>query len=281
MLMQNIFGRGDFALLNEFRSPLLAFALALVLALGGRWMKSAMLCAAATGVGIAAGWYLMAGNPFTLNPRLPVDRLVPVALAALAILLLAARFAATKGIWPPLILTALLTGWWLAGGPRNQPDAIAAWPIVASAAATVLIAGWIAGRPGADPLRPAMAGAVLAASLYIAAAPWVWVLLALVPAAAALPMLFAPRMLNLVLLPPLTAIAATAVLAVLNLGRLPKGAFKLADAAALSPLLALILLTPIATRLRFAGQLGPFLAAMLSGGIAVAAIWGLRAGRLL
>lgn len=281
MLMHGLLGKGDVALLNEFRGPLIALAVCLLLALLGRATKSASICAATGAAGLLAGWYGMSNTPFTLTPRLPVDRLTPLAIVLLLLTWASARFAARRGLWPPLLIAALLAAWWLGGAPRARIEALAAWQTMAAIAAAVLATGWSMGGKLADPLRPATASLVLAGALWCVAAPWMWVLLALVPAAASLPMLAAPKIITLVLLAPATGLAATCALAELALGRLPRGGFKAIDLAVLSPFIALLLMTALSGRLKFAGRFSGLLTAVLAGGIAVGAVWGARAARLL
>lgn len=209
----------------------------------------------------------MSVAPLNLTSRVAADKLTLLAAVALVIGLVAARLRTSRLLSWPLALVALLATWQLAGWPRAQPELLSVWPAALIVGGAILIAGALAGGQAAEPLRPAMGGVVLAAALHIAAAPWTMVLLALVPSAAALPMLAAPRMTSLVLLAPLCGVAATAALADVTLGRLSRGGFRLMDAAALSPFAALLLMQFMQARMP------PPIAAALAGGIAVGAVW--------
>jgi hypothetical protein len=128
--------------------------------------------------------------------------------------------------------------------------------------------------PSADPLRPALAAFTLAAGLHVVEAPRAWVLVALVPGVAALPLVLLPRLSALALLPLTADIAVAGAGVVLTAGRISRGAITAVDAAALSPLLALWLAPRIATRLHSAGRFGALLGAVIAGAIAVAVAWG-------
>ncbi len=277
MLIHNDFGSGEFHVLwHEFHGPLVALAVSLVLALVARLRRSALAGAVACGLAAAAGWFTMRGAPLTLSPAAPIDRLLPLSVGTLLVALAAERFAGRRGLWLPLLVTAVACGWWLAGGPLTRAGGLGVWPVMLVAAVVVVAMVRLSDIGGgvADPLRPAMAALTLAMALHVVQAPWIWVLVALVPAAAVLPLLLAPRLPALALLPLAADLAATQEAVSLSLGRLAHGALTAVDAAALSPLLALWLVPHAAGRLRRFGRLGPLLAAVLSGAISVGAAWG-------
>jgi hypothetical protein len=275
MLTHTVFGRGEFlAYGQEFHGPLIALGVSLLLALAGRFLKAGFIAAASGGLGVVAGWYTLSTLPFSLAPRLLSDRLTVLAAAGLVVALTAARFALNRGPWPPLLLMALGSGWWLAGGPHSHAELLAVWPVAAGIAAAVIAVGWFTAGPVADPLVPALAGATLAGSLDVAGSSWSWTIMALVPAAAALGMLAAPRMPALVLLPLAADIAATGAATDLTTGHLARGELRAVDVAVLSPLLALWLTPRLAGWLRLAGRAGPLLAAVLAGAVAVGVAWG-------
>ena len=275
MLTHTVFGRGEFlAYGQEFQDPLIALGVSLLLALAGRFLKAGFLAAASGGLGVAAGWYGVSTLPFSLAPRLLSDRLTLLAAVVSLIALTAVRFAPTRGPWPPLLLMALGSGWWLAGAPHTHAELLAVWPVAAGIAAALIAVGWFTAGPVADPLVPALAGATLAGSLDVAGSSWSWTIMALVPAAAALGMLAAPRMPALVLLPLAADIAATGAATDLTTGHLARGELRAVDVAVLSPLLALWLTPRLAGWLRLAGRAGPLLAAVLAGAVAVGVAWG-------
>ena len=54
---------------QQFHGPLIAFAVALGLALAGRFLRVGLLAAAAGGAGVVAGWYAVTGRLWALPPR--------------------------------------------------------------------------------------------------------------------------------------------------------------------------------------------------------------------
>jgi hypothetical protein len=97
--------------------------------------------------------------------------------------------------------------------------------------------------------------------------------LALVPGLAGLAMLALPAMEGLAALPVAVDVGCLGCLSVIALGRLPRLGFGAADAAALSPLLAIWLMPHASERLRAAGRAAPLAGALLAGGIAVGCVW--------
>jgi hypothetical protein len=126
------------------------------------------------------------------------------------------------------------------------------------------------------PLRAALGGLTLAAALHVAAAPPMWVQLALVPGVAALAMLALPSLPGLVALPVAVDIAAVGCLAAIAIGRLPRLGFSPVDAAALSPLLAVWIQPRTEERLRRLGRLAPLAGCVTAGAIAVGCVWLVR-----
>jgi hypothetical protein len=268
------FGRGELLFLaQEFRGPLIAFGVALVLAVAGRVMRWPLAAAAAGGLGVAAGWYSMSLAPFSLEPRLLADRLFVIGLGITVVSLVAGRIAGSRAVVLALLVSALGCGWWLAGGPRSRADFLFVWPVALSLAAAVIVT-WLLIRRGMEgPFGTALAGCALAACLHIAGAPWVWVLLALVPGLASLGAVAAPRLAGLGVLPLAADAAAAAGAAVLAAGRLTRGHVGPVDVAALAPLAALWL-APRATRaLRGFGQAAPVLGAIIGFAVALAIAW--------
>lgn len=277
MLTHNVFGSGDFhGLWREFHGPLVAFVCSLVLALAARLRGSVLAASLAGGLAVALGWFSMTAERLSLTPHAPMERLVLLAAATLLIALVAERFAAARGVWPPLVVTALGCGWWMAGAPLTRAGLFAAWPVELVVAIAVVAVTRLSGVIGgtADPLRPVMAACTLAAALHVVGVSWFWVLGALVPAAALIPLLLVPRLPALALLPLTVDLAATKAAVSLSIGRLAHGGLSAADAAALSPLLALWLVPHATPRFRRFGRLGPLLAAVICGAIAVGVAWG-------
>jgi hypothetical protein len=260
------------AIWQEFHGPLVAFAVSLGLALVARFARSPLAGSVAGGAAVAVGWAVTTAVPWVLMPRPLADRLPLLAVGVLVLAVAAGRFAGRRGIWPPSVVVALASGWWLAGAPHTHPALLAAWPLGLGVAVAVVAVAWLSG--GTDPLQPVLASVVLAAALHVVAAPWLWVLLALVPGAAALPLLAAPGLSAMALLPLAADVAASGAGVVITAGRLARGGFTAVDAAALSPLLALWLAPRIGARLGAARRLGPLLGAIIAGALSVAVAWG-------
>jgi hypothetical protein len=269
MLTHTVFGRVEFLVFErEFHGPLVALGVSLLLVVAGRIFKAGLLDAAAGGAAVVAGWFVMSHEPFGIAPRLLSDRLTLLAAGALVVTLVAARVAGNRGLWPPLLVTAIGCGWWLAGGPHSHAELLAVWPVAFGVAIAVAAVGWLCAD--ADPLRPALAAFTLAAALHVAGGSFT---LALVPAVASVVMIAAPRMSPLVLLPLAADTAAAASVTELSVGRLARGDVRAIDIAVLSPLLALWLAPKLAGRVRAAGRFGPLLAALAAGAIAVGVVW--------
>ena len=119
---------------------LLAFLLALALALAGRWLRRPWLSAIAVGAGLLVGWWwtfgLLTASPRQLPERLPLLALGMVALAACG-----AGMARWR--WVPALVAAggvLAAGWWMAGAPLQGADLLRAWPVLAGVAAFAAVA---------------------------------------------------------------------------------------------------------------------------------------------
>lgn len=277
MPMHANFGRGELLFLaQEFRGPLIAFGVALVLALAGRMMRWPVAASAAGGLGVAAGWFSMSLAPFSLEPRLLADRLFVLGLGFTVVSLLAGRIAGSRAVALALLVSALGCGWWLAGGPRSRADLLIVWPIALGLAAAVAATWLLISRGREEPLGAALAGCALAACLHVAGAPWVWVLLALAPGLASLGALAAPRLVGLGVLPLVADAAAAAGAAVLAAGRLTRGHVGPVDVAALAPLAALWLAPRATGTLRGFGRAAPVLGAAIGFAVALAIAWAAR-----
>jgi hypothetical protein len=261
--------------LSVCRGPLVALAVALVLALAGRSLRVGVLAAAAGGAGVVAGWFAITGRLWVVSPQVSVDVVTELAAIALLLGLLCTWLGA--GRWSVLatLLAALAAGWLLSGGPRHQAALRASWPVGLVVVVAVILARILIDR-GMEPLRLVLAALTLAAALHVAGAPSIWVQLALVPAAAGLAMLALPAMPALVALPVAVDIAALACLVAIAIGRLPHLGFAAADAAAFSPLLAAWLLPRITDRLGRLGRIAPVLGCLFAGAIAVGIVWAVR-----
>lgn len=267
------------AVWREFHGPLLGFAVALVLAVAGRFLRIGVLAAIAGGAGVLIGWYEITGQLWVVAPRLSVDDLMPVAVASLVIGLFAARAGSGRTGTACTVLAALFAGWWLSGAPRDATAFHAAWPLMLAVGVAVLLVGHVLTRQALDPPHLALVGLTLAGSLFVVAAPQVWIDLALTPGLVALALLALPAMPGPAALPVAADSAAVACLAVLVLGRLPRLGLGRVDVAALSPLLALWLVPYVAARARFAGRVATLAGSVLAGAIAVGAVW--AASRLI
>ncbi len=258
---------------QQFRGPLVAFAVALGLAAAGRLPRTGLLAVAAGGAGVLAGWYTITGRLWILGPPVSVDELT--ALAAVALLF--GLFCTWRG--PGLLssigvlLAALAAGWILSGAPSHQAALRATWPIGLGVTIAVLLFVCLVSVRALEPMCLALAGLTLAAALDVVGAPANWTQLALVPGLAALAMLVLPPMSGLVAVPVAIDIAALGCLAVIAMGRLGRLAFAPVDAAALSPLLAVCLLPHTTAGLRSTGRAAPLAGCLLAGSIAVGCVW--------
>jgi hypothetical protein len=142
----------------EWRVARVAFLVAVVAVIAARLLRLPALAAAACGLGAAAGWAVLSNLPAW--PHTMPDRLPELALLALLFAYLA-ELPRFRGSPPAMIaVLGLLSGWWLAGAPQSLAALGHAWPSIA------IVAVWT----GADAID----------------APTIWILLALVPAGAAL-----------------------------------------------------------------------------------------------
>jgi hypothetical protein len=258
---------------HQFHGPLVAFAVTLGLAVMGRFLRVGLLATAAGGAGVVVGWFVVTGRPWMIPPQASVDALTEFAVVALLIGLLLTRFGQDRHGLTGMVLSALVAAWFLSGAPRHQAALRANWPIALGAAVAVLLFARVLAGRALDPLRLALAGLTLATALHVAGTPSVWVQLALVPGLAGLAMLALPAMEGLAALPVAVDVGCLGCLSVIALGRLPRLGFGAADAAALSPLLAIWLMPHASERLRAAGRAAPLAGALLAGGIAVGCVW--------
>ena len=263
--VKQILGGDWLGLWQAFQAPLIGAAVALVLVLLGRWLRSTSLLVAAGGAGVTTGWLLLTGSvtaSLTAGPRDLPNRLALIAFAALVLTVLTAWRAPQRGRFLCLLLLALGAAWWLAGGPRTQADLMQ----VAFLAAALVIWHALVARhlSRAPPGRLVLAAWTLTFALWVVQAPPLWLLLALVPASVSLVLLIAPVS-EFMLLSPAIDLAAVMAASMLATGRLPHGGISALDLAILAPLLAIFLVG----RLRFAA----ILATPLAMAIAVAVAW--------
>jgi hypothetical protein len=258
---------------QQFHGPLIAFAVALGLALAGRFLRVELLAAAAGGVGVVAGWYAVTGRLWVLSTTASVDALTGLGAIVILIGILCAWLGPGRLAWIGMLLAALATGWLLSGGPRHSGALRANWPIGLGVVLAVLLFTWALTGQALDRLRLAMAGLTLAAALHVAGTPPIWTQLALVPGLAALAMFALPPMPGQAALPVAVDIATLGCLAVVNLGRMPRLGFAPVDAAALSPLLAIWLQPRTAERLSRFGRAAPLFGCLLAGAIAIGCVW--------
>lgn len=172
-----------------------------------------------------------------------------------------------------MLLTALASGWFLSEAPRAWAALRTSWPIAVAGILGVLLFVRILTDRAVVPLYAGLAGLTLAAGLHIAGAPPFWTQLALVPGLAALALLILPSTDTQAALPVIVDTATLAALAALGTGRLARGAFAPADAAALSPLLAIWLAPRAAERMRPAGGAAPLAGSLIAGVTAVGCVW--------
>jgi hypothetical protein len=258
---------------QHFHGPLIAFAVALILALAGRFLRVGLLAAAAGGAGVVAGWYAITGRLWVTQPQPSVDKLTEVAVGALLIGLLCYWLGPGRRAWIGVLFAALVAGWLLAGTPRDQASLRAGWPIGLGVALATLLFAYSLTLKTPGPLRLALAGLTLATALHVAGAPPLWTQLALVPGLAALAMFALPPMPGLGTLAVAVDVAALACLAAIILGRLPRLGLAATDAAALSPLLAVWLQPRTAERLGRLGRAAPVVGSVVAGALAVGCVW--------
>jgi hypothetical protein len=258
---------------EQFHGPLVAFAVALGLVLAGRFLRIGLLAAAAGGAGVVAGWYAVIGRVWVLSPQPSVDDLTALSAAALLIGLLCTWLAPGRQAWFGTLLAALAAGWLLSGAPRHLAALRMSWPIGLGVAAAVLLFARVLTAKALEPLRLALAGLTLTAALHVAGASSMWTQLALVPGLAALAMFALPAMPGLAALPLIVDVAALGCLAAITLGRMPRLAFAAADAAALSPLLAVWLQPRATERLSRVGRAAPLAGSLLAGAVSVGCVW--------
>lgn len=269
-------GVGLFHQWHPFRGPLIGFATALALALLGRILRIQLLAIAAGGAGVVAGWYAITGALWVMPPPVTMDVLTGIAAAALIIGLVAVRLGPASGTMAGTLVAGVLAGWWLSGAPRHLAALHASWPIALGVGVATILFVRALTMGESQPLRLALAGLTMAASLHVVGVQSEWVQLALVPGVAALSMLISPPIPGIGVLPVALDIVAVGSMVVLTLGRAPRLAFGVVDLAVLSPLLALWLAPHAAARVRFAGRGAPLVASVVAGAIAIGVVWGGR-----
>jgi hypothetical protein len=248
---------------HTLHAPVIGGAATAAIALAGRVLGASWLQASAGPAGVAIGWTLLTGG-LTGSPRLLVERLPAVGIAALVLALGGEAFAAARGRLIGAILLAAAIGWWLAGGPQTRADLLQAGPVFGGTAALILLLQYAARDQGGAGLVGAAAALVLALKLTGVSLIWPLIagtilavscaLLALPGAAAGLP-------------PAVADLGAASAATIIAAGRLPRGGFGPADLAALMPLLAFWLGPRLTPRLRFAGPFAAILAALLAAGL--------------
>jgi hypothetical protein len=257
---------------QHFHGPLIAFGVALGLAVLGRFLRAGLVAAAAGGVGVLAGWFVLTGRLWAVPPPVSLDALTGLAAATLLIGLLCTWRGHERLTAVGMLAAAMIAGWLMAGAPRHLAALRGSWPIGLG----VALAAFVFARALTDPTRLALAGLTLAAALHIAGTPPIWTQLALVPGLAALAMFALTAAAGVVALPVAVDVAGLASLSVIALGRLPRLGFAPVDAAALSPLLAVWLLPRAEERLRRIGRAAPLAGGLLAGVIAVGCVWVVR-----
>lgn len=174
------------AALGPWRSPALAFAVALAGALLARARPS--LAGLAAAAGLAAGLFDVFGV-MLVTPRMLPERLPWLGLAAaLAGAALAVVRPGPRARAALLVAGALAAAWWTLGAPRDLSAAAAvaapAGPVAAAFA--LALAPWRAEagtRPG---VRAVLSASVLAGGLWLAGAPMLFIDLAACAGGAAL-----------------------------------------------------------------------------------------------
>src|SRR5262249_1879873 len=113
---------------QPFHAPLIAFAVAITLACASRFLRIALLAAAAGSGGALAGWFVVTGRLRLSLPVLSLGELTTLAAAALLIGLVFTwqRLGRYAGLAGPV--AALVTAWLLIGAPMRITVSHADWP---------------------------------------------------------------------------------------------------------------------------------------------------------
>jgi hypothetical protein len=260
---------------QPLHAPLIAFATAIALACAGRFLRIALLAAAAGGGGVLAGWFTVTGRLRLTLPVLSLDELATLAAAALLVGLVFTWQGSDRFAWLAGPVAGLATAWLLIGAPVRLAALRTEWPTALGVIAAVLLfVRALTESP--DPLRLGLAGCTLAAAFHIAGASPAWIQLALVPGLAGLALFAAPSLPPGAALPVAVDIAGLGCLAVIDLGRMRRLGFSAMDAAALSPLLAVLLQPRTTERMGRLGGLASLAGALLAGAIAVGCVWLVR-----
>jgi hypothetical protein len=258
---------------QRFHAPLIALAMTLGVILAARFLRIGQLGTAAGGLGLVAGWYLLTGRLWPVQAAHSVDQLGAVAVITLFAALVCDWLGSGRSAWISRLVAAVVTAWLLIGAPRHPAALRVEWPIGLAAAGSVLVFARLLADDASDVPRLALAGLTLAAALHIIGVSPAWTQLALVPAVAALAMLTLPSPPGAAALPLATGTAALCCVVAINLGRLARLGFNQADAAALSPLLAVLLQPNAAGRCQGLGRAATLAGCILAGAIAVGCVW--------
>jgi hypothetical protein len=174
------------ALLGPWRSPALAFAVALGVAVLVR--PAPAMAGVAAALGLIAGLFDVFGV-MIVTPRMLPERLPWLVLAAALVgLVLQPAHLGARGKAMLLVCLVLPSSWWMLGAPRTLADLarlVLLAPAVAAAFALAL-AQWRRERGTRPAWRAAAAGAAMAVGLWLAGAPLLFVGLAASVAAAGL-----------------------------------------------------------------------------------------------
>ncbi len=174
------------ALLGPWRSPALAFAVALVAALLVRPVPR--MAGVAAALGLLAGLFDVFGV-MIVTPRMLPERLPWLVLAAaLAGLALQPAHLGARGKAVLVACLVLPASWWMLGAPRTLADLtrVALLAPAVAAAFALALAQWRRERGTRPAWRGGAAGAVMAAGLWLAGAPMLFAGLAASVAAAGL-----------------------------------------------------------------------------------------------
>jgi hypothetical protein len=227
--LKSLVGIRAYAVRAPVAALLAALLASLVTSLLGRTRRGRILATASIGLGVLAGWILLAG--FSFKAASPLSRLPAIALVSILGQAALGTRARPKLASAVAVLLSVLGAWWLCGAPHSfippwREDlrilAIAMW---------VLAVVWLA--RGSDPWRTAAAAAGLAVALHAVGAASPWPLVALVPAAAAFGSLGQAGK-TAFLMPAWLAIATAAAAASLAVGGMPHARFGPVEAACLA-----------------------------------------------
>jgi len=242
MLSHAIYGRGEILLRQSALGALVALGVALVLAALAAFLplaprRRAALGGAAPTLAVVAGLVVCLGMPTLLHVRTPAARLPELVCGLFGAALLAERLRRPSLMLTVLGIASLAGSWWVLGAHLAVTGRAETVALVASAVAVMSVASLTLAAPGPLPLLAA--GLALWAALHLAGGATLFAQLALAMTAGCVAMLTRPRDRPRSLWPVAGGLAAVAVAASFDAGRIAHHGVNRVDWAACAPLLVL------------------------------------------